>query len=114
MGYPRVAAYMDSDENFMIYRRFGFLHSRILLNKQDELREIEQRLDDLDEIDSTESNASALCLQSRGKDEARTDIERKHSRQELLRMSEEKLCQYGLFSILAASPTSKARTLTPA
>ena len=96
MGYPRVAAYMDSDENFMIYRRFGFLHSRILLNKQDELREIEERLDDLDGIDSGGSKASALCLQSRRKDEIRTDVNRRDSRQELLRISEEKLCQYGL------------------
>ena len=83
---------MDSDENFMIYRRFGFLHSRILLNKQDELRLLEERLDDLDKIDAKDS---ALCLQSRQKDEVRTDIEREHSRQELLRKSEQILSQYG-------------------
>ena len=83
---------MDSDENFMIYRRFGFLHSRVLLNKQDELRLLEERLDDLDKIDAKDS---ARCLQSRQKDDARTDVEREHSRQELLKKSEQILGQYG-------------------
>jgi hypothetical protein len=29
----------------MLYRRFGYLHARILLSKQDELRELEEQLD---------------------------------------------------------------------
>src|SRR5215469_11608832 len=33
-GYPRLAAFLDSDENFMVYRRFGYLQSRLLLEKQ--------------------------------------------------------------------------------
>lgn len=32
----------------MGYRRFGFLQSRLLLGKQDELRELETELEDLD------------------------------------------------------------------
>lgn len=55
LGYPRVAAFMNSDENFLIYRQFSFLHARILLRKQDELRTIEGSLDDLDHQDFLES-----------------------------------------------------------
>ena len=69
-GYPELAAFLDSDDNFMIYRRFGFLHARILLNKQDELRVIGKTLDTMDEIDGR-SEDSKKCLQSRSKDEAR-------------------------------------------
>lgn len=50
-GYPKLAAYLDSDENFMLYRRFGFLQSRLLLNKQDQLRVLEERLDEIDRTD---------------------------------------------------------------
>src|SRR5437016_6910304 len=48
-GYPRLAAFVDSDPNFMIYRRFGYLRTRLLLYHQDVLRERERYLDMLDE-----------------------------------------------------------------
>jgi hypothetical protein len=35
---------MNSDENFLICRKYGFLHNRVLLYRQDELRELEQQL----------------------------------------------------------------------
>lgn len=35
----------------MLFRRFGFLQKRLLLYKQDELREMETELDILDKID---------------------------------------------------------------
>ncbi|KAF7905680.1 hypothetical protein EAE99_012041 [Botrytis elliptica] len=47
-GYPQLAAAINSDEKFMFYRRFGFLQTRLLLNKQDELRALEARLDHKD------------------------------------------------------------------
>lgn len=64
-GYPRLAAFIDSDENFMLYRRFGFLQTRLLLNKQDELRELEKDLDRLDKYD--EMNNPGI-LRSRERD----------------------------------------------
>lgn len=73
---------MDSDENFMIYRRFGFLYSRALLSKQDELRELEDSLDDMGRRDSKESNYYRKCLMSRAKDfnrEAASGQERRES-----------------------------------
>lgn len=48
-GYPRLAALLSSEENFMIYRKFSYLQARLLLHRQDELRELERDLDDLDE-----------------------------------------------------------------
>jgi hypothetical protein len=72
-GYPRLAAFLDSDENFMIYRRFGFLHARVLLQKQDELRELEEDLDQLDKKDAKMNYDRFLaCRQA---DEDRSDQE---------------------------------------
>ncbi len=47
-GYPRLAAFQCSDENFMIYRKFGYLQARLLLEKQDELCLLGDELKDLD------------------------------------------------------------------
>jgi hypothetical protein len=47
-GYPSVATFLDSDENFMVYRRFGFIQARLLLEKQDDLRKLESKLDRYD------------------------------------------------------------------
>ncbi|KAH9219762.1 hypothetical protein DL95DRAFT_291332, partial [Leptodontidium sp. 2 PMI_412] len=73
-GYPRLAALLDSDENFMLYRRFGFLQSRLLLNSQDELRELEQ---DLDRMDKVDYKKDPTLLQSREKDDAATGRRKK-------------------------------------
>lgn len=74
-GYPQLAAFLDSDENFMLYRRFGFLQARILLNRQDELRELEHNLDYMGVVDGKEP---PLRLQSR-------ELDGNHKRRELLK-----------------------------
>lgn len=58
----------------MLYRRFGFLQARILLYKQDELRALEKKLDDMDERDA---KTRAKKLKSRERDDADCD-ERKN------------------------------------
>ncbi|PQE21152.1 Peptidase C14 caspase domain protein [Rutstroemia sp. NJR-2017a BVV2] len=63
-GYPRLATLIGSDEKFMLYRRFGYLQSRILLHRQDELRELEEDLYNLDVVAAKQNPAS---LQSRDK-----------------------------------------------
>lgn len=93
MGYPRQAAFADSDDSFMIYRRFGYIHSRLLLNKQDELRELEANLHDMDLIDAS-SEEGALCLKSRELDEERNDIQGLGPRRALLEKIEQKTLQY--------------------
>jgi hypothetical protein len=52
---------MDSDDNFMIYRRFGFLHARLLLQKQDELRLMEDELNRMDRRDKIDNLNALRC-----------------------------------------------------
>ena len=94
LGYPKLAAFIDSDDNFMIFRRFGFLYSRVLLNKQDEIRELESRLDHMDK-DDYQDESTRKCLKSRSRDEKRIGSTGQ-TRQELLRAVEEKLREYGM------------------
>ncbi|RFU34107.1 hypothetical protein B7463_g2216, partial [Scytalidium lignicola] len=62
-GYPNLAAFLDSDENFMLYRRFGYIQARLLLSKQDQLRALEE---DLDKVDKDDDD---VFLVSRDRDE---------------------------------------------
>ncbi|KIV79938.1 hypothetical protein PV11_07477 [Exophiala sideris] len=80
-GYPRVAAFLDSDENFMLYRRFGYLQSRLLLEKQEELRKLER---DLGLIDDEDKDKGVL----------RTQRSRGEKRQNLLQKVEKKWMEY--------------------
>ncbi|KAI9881094.1 MAG: hypothetical protein M1830_008252 [Pleopsidium flavum] len=87
MGYPQLAAFINSDPNFLMCRRFGFLHSRVLLYRQDELAQLENDLMSLDEEDA-EKGSKALI--SRKLDEARQDCPRKA----LIQGIDEKLKEY--------------------
>jgi len=67
-GYPNVAAFLDSDEGFTIYRRFGYLQSRILLDKQEDLRRAEKKLKRM-ESRMTKDNENRMCFRDiRGPD----------------------------------------------
>jgi hypothetical protein len=90
-GYPYLATFLDSDENFMIYRRFGFIHARLLLQKQDELRIMEEELDRMDQQDLT-SNPRAI--QCRMEDIERQDNQPGAKRQALLARLEETVLRY--------------------
>ncbi|MCJ1228643.1 hypothetical protein MMC12_005304 [Toensbergia leucococca] len=85
-GYPNLAAFVDSDENFMLYRRFGFLQARVLLEKQDELRLLEKELDRQD-----------MFTQRRDPNSLRTrdlNEEKIQRRRKLLQKIEAKFCEY--------------------
>ncbi|GAB7325601.1 hypothetical protein MBLNU13_g09592t1 [Cladosporium sp. NU13] len=60
LGYPNLATFKNSSEAFSIYRRFGYLQSRLLLEKQDVLRVLEQRLDQYDREHATTSYTRTL------------------------------------------------------
>ncbi|KAL8732197.1 MAG: hypothetical protein Q9166_002944 [cf. Caloplaca sp. 2 TL-2023] len=98
LGYPKVASFLDSEDTFGIYRRFGFLYSRVLLSKQDELRRLEDDLDAMDSRDAKTSDKTRKCLKSRTKDFARASIDGAPTRKDLLQAIESKLYQYGLKS----------------
>ncbi|KAL3422729.1 hypothetical protein PVAG01_06885 [Phlyctema vagabunda] len=53
-GYPFFAAYLDSDVDTVLFRRFGVLHARALLYKQVELTDLEAQLNVLDKEDEGE------------------------------------------------------------
>lgn len=63
MGYPRWAAFQSSESCFSIYRSFDYLHSRVILSLQDELRNLEMKLKRLDDgeedEDALKSNRAA-------------------------------------------------------
>lgn len=89
-GYPQLAAFMNSDENFMMCRKYGFLRGRVLLYRQDELRQLER---DLLEADEEDANECPLALRSRKTDEDREQDE--FSRKPLIERIDAKLKQYG-------------------
>ncbi|OCK80680.1 hypothetical protein K432DRAFT_38196 [Lepidopterella palustris CBS 459.81] len=47
-GFPRLAAFQSSEANFALYRSFSYLHSRVLLDLQDEITTLEKELDEID------------------------------------------------------------------
>lgn len=51
-GYPKVAAIQASDPNFLLYKKFAWLHNRVILSVQDELMWLQKRLVELDGFDS--------------------------------------------------------------
>ena len=89
-----VASFLDSDDAFMIYRRFGFLHARLLLYKQDELRELEEDLRALDLRDSKDETKKRY-LKSRRKDDLRQDLESHEMRKHFMQSIEKKTLEYG-------------------
>lgn len=96
-GYRSLGTFLDSDENFMVYRRFGYLHSRTLLRKQDELRKLESELDDYDDHDAKNNEQGCRLLMSRDSDEAADKKEPSDSRTrtKILDDIEKKLDIYG-------------------
>ncbi|KAI9679717.1 MAG: hypothetical protein M1822_007323 [Bathelium mastoideum] len=83
-GYHNLAAFLDSDESLMMYRRFGYLQSRLLLEKQNALRVLEKKLDKL------EQQAKPGWLASHN------SIPKQHaaSRNDLIEKIEKKFCEY--------------------
>jgi len=86
-GYPRLAALMNSDENFLLCRKYGFLHNRVLLYRQDELRELEQ---ELLKLDKKANEKSEIAVKSRIAEERILGLER----QDLINRIDGKLSEY--------------------
>lgn len=63
-GYPRLGAFLDSDDNFMVYRRFGYLQSRLLLEKQEHLRQLEEELENLDMEDAQTESRNLITMEN--------------------------------------------------
>ena len=83
-----VAAIEDCDPNFLIYRKFGWLHNRVILYHQDELVELEE---EIERIDNLELQRDPKRLQSRRRDDALEGS----MRRELILKIDRKLAEYG-------------------
>lgn len=92
-GYPKLAAMEDLDPSFIMARRFGWLHIRLLLHLQDELTVLEAKLQAFDDFDA---EADPLRLVSRRRDDG-FDTKRK----DLLQTIDGKMAQYGDDSLQA-------------
>ena len=91
-GYPQLAAWINCDDNFLTTRKYGFLRSRVLLYRQDELAVLERqliKLDDEDRVDHPDR------LQSRKLDE-HEDKDPIYSRKALIQKIDDKLKEYGM------------------
>lgn len=89
-GYPQLAAFANSDSNFLMCRRFGFLHNRVLFYRQDELSQLENRLLQMDKFDQKDNPE---VLKSRMLDD--NDDDPQFSRKVLIQKIDEKLRDYG-------------------
>ena len=95
-GFPKLACFLDSDDAFMVYRRFGSVFSRLLLNKQDEIRTLEAELEAMDKTDRVSGNGNYLMSRT-------LDVDREHlpdafngrSRPQLIEELEKKAMEYG-------------------
>lgn len=47
-GYPQLAALLSRNQSFLVFRRFNYLLVRLIFQRQDELRQLEEQLDRLD------------------------------------------------------------------
>lgn len=79
-----MAAFLDSDENFMMYRRFGWCQSRLLLRKQKEIAGMEKDLEFQD-----------ISFRDEETREGRKEIS--DYREELLSKLEAKLTEYSIW-----------------
>ena len=60
LGYPRLAAFNASEQNFMLYRGFSYVHARLLLDLQTGIQVLERELDEFDNEDNTDEQRLRL------------------------------------------------------
>ena len=59
-GYPKLAAFQSMDRGFSVYRQYRYLQARLLLEKQDQLRLLEETLDSYDTEDPVRHTRKGL------------------------------------------------------
>ena len=95
MGFPKLSCFLDSDDAFMVYRRFGCVFSRLLLCKQDEIGRIEATLEAMDRTDAAEGNGQFLMSHKLDDDRDHLPIGWPESRKQLMKKLEKKAVEYG-------------------
>lgn len=93
-GYPRQAAFQSSESSWSIYRAFNYLHARVILELQDDLRDLESQLKRLDNSDFKNGDERRLMSRKDDRRYAKRD-NAKVARVELLEKIRTKLINYG-------------------
>lgn len=86
-----MTAFEDSNDFFKIYRKFSFLRGRLLLDKEIELAQLEEKLH---AIDKEDSELRVTSVMSRNATEGRTSKTAQRFR-DLMDEINEKLVAYG-------------------
>jgi hypothetical protein len=99
-GYPQLAAFMSSTRNFMHYRGFHDLHSRVLLAQQHDIEVLEGELDRIDDWDSKYGRAGNLRNKTRddrqnSKAKLGADYPYNRTRPEVIADLKQQLVDYG-------------------
>lgn len=102
-GYSQVATFQCSDPNFLQYRGFKYLHSRVLSCLQYEIKQLEDELDRLDKWDDDQEDKERrlICLENdmlyQGCDQFPEEfqLEFERTRPEVLAELRRKLLEYG-------------------
>ena len=92
IGYGKLAYFLSTDPNFLIYRKFSYLHNRLLLNLQDELAELEEDLEIHDQFDF-ERDGARLASRRANK------FQGGKKRREIFKQIEQKLAEYGVTAL---------------
>jgi hypothetical protein len=74
-GYPQLAAFIASDDNYSIFRKFDRASNRVLLHLQSEIAALDKGLDEMDRSDH--GSATAYRLRSIRHEEGWDDGQRK-------------------------------------
>lgn len=93
-GFPRLAAFQSSEANFSLYRSFSYLHSRVLLDLQDEITALEKELDEVD-WDDNEEDPDRLRSREIDETKAAEQGDDARTRRVILTEIRTKLVQYG-------------------
>jgi hypothetical protein len=94
-GYPLQAAFQSSDSSWSIYRAFNYLHSRVILDLQEEIRGLE---DALEEMDLDDQGSSRITSRKDDLEAAQPDVT--SPRVLLIETIRQKLINYGILHLL--------------
>ncbi|KAH7073368.1 hypothetical protein FB567DRAFT_454189 [Paraphoma chrysanthemicola] len=113
-GYPRLAAFNASEQNFMLYRGFSCVHARLLLNLQACIQTLETELDSMDRIhDSFEEGKLRLASWDNDITACKQEkLEGERTRDDILEDLRVKVCQYDELLVKARELVSFQRPTT--
>jgi hypothetical protein len=106
MGWPRLAAFQNQSDSCAVYRRFGLLFCRLLLQLEGELTFLEKKLLQLDEQDAVDETKHYRLRSS--DDDATWDPAKRN----ILKEIQEKLGAYGESIIICPAFESNQFWLT--